>query len=113
MNQQVLDQLQTDLRDVRVRLAYLETIEQLLGNDIALLASGAEHLHGLARWAAPGVVTVFELPDVAEYVEVVTVAGDVQDATLYTLSADRTQITFDAAPTAAQVVQANYVIARL
>lgn len=74
---------------------------------------GAEHVHGLARWVADGSAATFDLPDVAEYLEMVFNAGLAVDQTTVTLSADGTQITFDAAPTAANVLQAQYVIARI
>jgi hypothetical protein len=76
-------------------------------------SGGGGHLHGLARWLADGSTTAFNLPDICEYVEVVSNAGSVVDATTYTLSADGTQIVFDAAPTAANVLQCNYVIAQV
>lgn len=77
-----------------------------------LPSQAANHVHGLARWTGDGSTTTFDLPDIAEYVELVSNAGAVVDATTYSLSADGTQVTFDAAPTAANVLQANYVIAQ-
>ena len=73
----------------------------------------SDHLHGVFRWASDTGQTVFELPDVAEYIESVYDDGTLVDPLLYSLSDDRTQIVFDTAPTAASVIVANYVIARL
>src|SRR5262245_11331433 len=36
------------------------------------ISGGNDHLHGLSHWLADGVLTAFELPDVAEYIEFVT-----------------------------------------
>jgi hypothetical protein len=68
------------------------------------------HLHGIARWAADGSETDFELPDLAEYIESVTVNGAEADVTGYTLSADGSQLVFSAAPTATNIILAHYVI---
>lgn len=73
---------------------------------------GGDHLHGLARWNADG-GTTFNLPDVAEYLEWATDNGSLQDDTTISLSADNTQLVFGSAPTAAHVLQAEYVIARV
>lgn len=77
------------------------------------VASAADHIHGLARWIADGSLTAFELPDFAEYIEFVSDDGAVVDSAIFSLSADRTQLVFDSAPIAANIVQANYVIARI
>jgi predicted GH43/DUF377 family glycosyl hydrolase len=74
--------------------------------------SGGNHLHGLARWLSSG-GTTFDLPDIAEYVESVALNGLEEDPTLYSLSSDRTQIVFDSATTAADVVTAHYVLAQV
>ena len=74
---------------------------------------GDDHLHGLAHWLGDGTLATFELPDFAEYVEVVTDDGVVIDPKVYSLSGDRTQVVFDAAPDATSVLLANYVVARL
>jgi len=70
------------------------------------------HLHGLARWLSSG-GTTFNLPDIAEYIESVSLNGLEEDPTLYSLSSDRTQIVFDSATTAADVVTAQYVLAQV
>lgn len=74
--------------------------------------SAADHVHGLFRWAADGTATV-DLPDVAEYVEAISDDGSIVDPNTYTLSDDGSQITFDASPTAASVMVAQYVILRI
>src|SRR5690606_32150587 len=70
------------------------------------------HLHGLARWESDGGDT-YILPDAAEHLEMVFSAGLAVDQATVTLSDDRTEIVFDAAPSAGDIVQAHYVIARL
>lgn len=74
---------------------------------------GGDHLHGIARWVANGSSATFELPDVAEYIESVSDDGIDVDDFIYSLSADRTQLVLDAAPLAGNVIQSEYVIARL
>lgn len=74
------------------------------------ISGGGSHLHGLARWIADGAASAFDLPDIAEYVDSVTDAGVDVDALNYSLSADGTQVTFASVPTAANILQCNYVI---
>jgi hypothetical protein len=71
------------------------------------------HVHGLDRQVGDGSATTFDLVDVAEYLELVSVNGAVLDPLLVTLSSDGTQITLSSAPTAGQVIVASYVIASL
>lgn len=82
-------------------------------NNITNVSGGNDHLHRLTEWTADGVATVFYLRDLAEYVEVVTNAGAVVDPKTYTLHANKDRITFSAAPTAANLLTANYVVQRL
>lgn len=74
-------------------------------------AASAGHLHGLMRVLGDGATTTFNLLDLAEYLEHVGVNGSFQDPLTFSLSADQSQIVFDAAPGAAQVVTLEYVIA--
>lgn len=76
----------------------------------AIVAAGG-HLHGLMRVLGDGATTVFNLLDLAEYLEHVAVNGAMVDPTTFTLSTDRSQITFDAAPGVGQVIALEYVIA--
>lgn len=81
------------------------------GGVLAGYATIDGHLHGLGRWIADGAATTFDLPDVAEYLEI---AGDnflIVDPTIYSLSADGTQLVFDSAPVIDHIITANYVIA--
>jgi hypothetical protein len=71
------------------------------------------HAHGLMRWMADGATASYELPDIAEYVENVTNNGVEVDITVYSLSANQSQIIFDSAPIATDVLQASYVIAQV
>jgi hypothetical protein len=74
--------------------------------------AGGGHSHGLARWLSSG-GTTFDLPDIAEYLESVSLNGLEEDPLLFSLSADRTQIVFDSATTATDVVTAHYVLAQV
>lgn len=74
-------------------------------------SDGADHLHGLARWVADGSDTTFDLPDIAEYVEMVFDDGSAVDQLTITLSDDGAQIVFDSAPGASSIIQVQYVIA--
>lgn len=69
------------------------------------------HLHGLMRILGDGATTTFNLLDIAEYLEHVGVNGSFLDPATFSLSADRDQIVFDAAPGAGQIVTMEYVIA--
>lgn len=84
------------------------------GNETLTIAApgGSDHIHGLMRWAADGGATV-DLVDIAEYVEAISDDGSIVDPATYTLSADGSQVTFDAGPAAASVMTAQYVIARV
>lgn len=73
--------------------------------------SGGGHLHGLMRVLGDGATTVFNLLDIAEYLEHIANAGAVVDPLDVTLSADGSQVTFAAAPTAGNVLALEYVIA--
>jgi hypothetical protein len=70
------------------------------------------HAHGLARWVSSG-GTTFELPDVAETVTMTSDNGSIVDPLTYSLSADGTQIIFDASVTAGNIVTAEYIVARI
>lgn len=74
-------------------------------------SGGGGHLHGLMRMLGDGATTTFNLLDYAEYLEHVGVNGAFVDPTTFTLSADRSQITFDAAPGDGHVITMAYVIA--
>ena len=80
--------------------------------DVGNLASaGGGHLHGLMRILGDGATTTFNLLDIAEYLEHVSNSGSIVDPNTFTLSSDGSQITFDAAPTAGNVLALEYVIA--
>jgi hypothetical protein len=68
------------------------------------------HVHGLTRLVADGSTTVFNLLDIAEYIDTVSNDGLEVDALTYTLSADGSQVTFDTAPVAGNFVQISYPI---
>lgn len=72
---------------------------------------GGGHLHGLQRVLGDGATTTFNLLDIAEYLEHIGVNGSFRDPATFTLSADRSQITFDTAPGAGEVITMEYVIA--
>jgi hypothetical protein len=78
--------------------------------DVSVAAAG--QVSAIARWISSG-GTTFDLPDVAESIQNVFNAGSLTDPTLYSLSSDRTQIVFDSAVTAANVVVADYVVAQV
>lgn len=78
-----------------------------------VVGGGGGHVHGLMRILGDGATTTFNLLDLAEYLEHVGVNGAFVDPATFTLSADRSQITFDAAPGDGQVVTMEYVIAGL
>lgn len=71
------------------------------------------HLHGLQRILGDGATTTFNLLDIAEYLEHTSVNGSIQDPNNVTLSADRGQITFSAAPGSGEVIALEYVIANI
>jgi hypothetical protein len=71
------------------------------------------HLHGLMRLLGDGATTIFNLLDIAEYLEWIADNGSIQDPTGYTLSANRAQVTFGAAPTAGHILTMEYVIANV
>lgn len=73
---------------------------------------GVDHIHGLSRWNADGGAT-FNLPDIAEYLELVFDDGFLVAPSTLALSADGSQIVFDVAPAAASIVVASYVILRI
>lgn len=93
---------------------YTDTLYSLLGHthSAADVSFPVGHAHGLARWISSG-GTTFDLPDLAEYLEGVSLNGLEEDPTLYSLSSDRTQVVFDSATTAADVVIATYVLAQV
>lgn len=76
-------------------------------------SSSGGHLHGLMRILGDGATTVFNLLDIAEYLEHIADNGAIVDPLNVTLSADRSQVTFSAAPTAGHVLSLEYVIASL
>ncbi|HEX7796063.1 MAG TPA: hypothetical protein VF456_16995, partial [Vicinamibacterales bacterium] len=69
------------------------------------------HLHGLMRILGDGVTTVFNLLDIAEYLEHIADNGSIVDPLNLTLSADRAKVTFSVAPVAGHVLSLEYVIA--
>ena len=73
-------------------------------------SSGGGHAHGITRLTGDGSTTVFNLLDIAEYLEFATDNGSMMDPLNYTLSADGSQITYATAPTAAHFIEVNYVI---
>jgi hypothetical protein len=79
------------------------------GNFSAPISGG--HVHGLMRIEGDGATDTFNLLDFAEYLEHVAVAGVILDPLTFALSADRSQIVFDAAPGMGDVVTLEYVIA--
>jgi hypothetical protein len=78
------------------------------GQNIIFDLASVGEVSGLARWNADGGAT-FELPDVAERIMLVSNAGSVVDPFLYTLTGE-TQLVFDSAPTAGNVVVCDYVV---
>lgn len=76
-----------------------------------LINSQGGHEHGLQRTIADGVATAFDLLDFADSIINVFDNGLLVDPTLYSLSSDRTQVVFLAAPTATHVIVVNYIIA--
>lgn len=68
---------------------------------------------GVARWAASAAQTNFDLPDVAEQLNIASDNGSIVDPAVYSLSADRTQLVFDSGITAGHVVAAEYIIAQV
>lgn len=88
------------------------------GGSITIAASGGSStggstLIGLDRLLGDGSTTTFNLADLAEYVVDVSDAGSTVDPTLYSLSADLSQIIFGTAPTAGHVLTFEYVVAQL
>jgi len=63
------------------------------------------------RVLSDGATTVWNLLDIAEYVERITNAGSELDPAGYTLSSDGSQVTLSAAPTDENVLVFEYVIA--
>lgn len=80
---------------------------------MSLTDTDGGHVHGLTRMRGDGATTTFNLLDLAEYVEHVAVNGVIVDPLTVTLSADRSQITFDSAPGDGHVITMQYVIAGL
>jgi hypothetical protein len=85
-------------------------------NQVFLDGTGAysnppNHLHGLMRLLGDGATTIFNLLDLAEYLEHVGVDGAFVDPYTFALSSDRSQIVFDSAPAASKVITLEYVIA--
>jgi len=77
----------------------------------AASVGGGAQLHGLQRVLGDGATTTFDLLDIAEYLEHVGVGGSFRDPATFSLSAERTQIVFAAAPTAGDVIAIEYVTA--
>ena len=75
--------------------------------------SAGGHVHGLTRLLGDGSTTVFDLLDIAEYIEGVYNDGLREDSALVTLSADGSQVTFTNAPLDNNVLEFHYVIASL
>ena len=73
----------------------------------------SQHTHGTTRLTGDGATTVFNLVDPAEALETVSNGGSIVDPLTLTLSSDGTQVTFSAAPTAANVLVFTYVIAKV
>lgn len=82
-------------------------------DSVTIAATGGGHLHGLQRMLGDGSTTTFNLLDIAEYLEHIGVNGAFVDPNTFTLSSDGSQITFDSAPGAGQVIAMEYVIAGL
>lgn len=74
---------------------------------------GVGHVHGLMRWAGASGNTSFALPDLAAYVESLTLNGLEEDPTVYTLSAAGDTITLDTALASDTIVIAHYVLLNL
>ena len=70
-----------------------------------------QQLHGLARWNGATGQTTFDLPDIADSINAVTLAGVESDPLVYSLSADGTQIILDSALGSDTMVIAHYQIA--
>lgn len=75
--------------------------------------SGGAQLHGLQRLLGDGATTTFNLLDFAEYLEHVGVNGSFADPATFSLSTNRNQIIFAAAPGAGEVITIEYVTATL
>lgn len=72
--------------------------------------SAGGHVHGLTRLVADGSTTVFNLLDIAEYLDGAYDDGVRTDALDYTLSSDGSQVTFSYTPVAGNVIELNYAI---
>lgn len=89
----------------RDHVHYLDTTG--LGGD------GAGHVHGVARWNGASSQTTFDLPDLASYLESVTLNGLEEDPAVFSLSSDGSQIVLDTALASATTVIAHYVLLNL
>lgn len=69
------------------------------------------HAHGLHRATGDGATTTFDLPDIAATLQMVSVAGLIADPLTHALSADGSQVVFDVAPNAADVIVISYILA--
>lgn len=74
--------------------------------------AGTGHVHALVRWVSDGGDT-FDYPDIVDVVEVVALNGLIEDPTIYSLSADATQLVFDTTVTAGVIITSNYIIAQV
>lgn len=74
---------------------------------------GQAQLHGLMRLLGDGATTTFNLFDYAEYLEHIAIDGAIVDPFTFSLSSDRGQIVFDAAPGNGLVIAIEYVVAQI
>jgi hypothetical protein len=105
-----------DIVDELLKSITWEDLLNLLEGEFAPLihdhegGGGSGHVHGLARWNGASGQDTFDLPDVAEYLESVTLNGLDEDPFGYSLSSDGTQILFEDPLSSDTLVIAHYVI---
>ena len=85
----------------------------LLDNLNHIRAYLSPQVHGVARWRALTGESTFALPDLAEQVDYVSVAGSIQDPGSYTLADNRDNLVLGSALGSDSVVSAGYVVLRL
>lgn len=87
-------------------------ILSVVGGTPTYVPSGASsgHVHALERWVASAAQTDFLLPDLAEYLELVSDDGLIVDPQEYTLSADYLTVVFASGRTLGAVIVATYVV---
>jgi hypothetical protein len=74
---------------------------------------GGHHEHAVTRWNATAGEDTFELPDIALFLEGVTINGLTEDMAVYELSATGTQVILDDVLPMDAIVTANYVLAAM